>query len=58
MLEKWETGIDNGAYVYFLFMNLSKTFDAISHDLMLATLKAYGFSINALNLMHSYLKDR
>ena len=29
-----------------------------SDDLMLAKLKAYGFSTNALNLMHSYLKNR
>ena len=39
-------------------MNLSKAFDTINHDLMLAKLKAYGFSTNALNLMHSYLKNR
>ena len=32
--------------------------NAISHNLQLAKLKAYGFSINALKLMHSYLKNR
>ena len=41
-----------------LFMDLSKVFDTINHDLLLATLKAYGFSLNALNLMCSYLKNR
>ena len=39
-------------------MDLSKAFDTINHDLMLAKLKAYGFSTNALNLMHNYLKNR
>ena len=36
-----------------LFMNLSNPFDTINRDLMLAKLKAYGFSTKALNLMHS-----
>ena len=58
MLEKWKRGIDNGAYVSALFMDLSKAFDTINHDLMLAKLKAYGFSTNALNLMYSCLKNR
>ena len=40
------------------FMDFSKVFDTINHDLMLAKLKAYGFLTNALNLMHSYLKSR
>ena len=50
--------IDNGSYVSALFMDLSKAFDTINHDLMLAKLKACGFSTNALNLMHSYLKNK
>ena len=58
MLEKWKKRIDNGSYVSALFMDLSKAFDTIKHDLMLAKLKAYAFSTNALNLMHSYLKSR
>ena len=58
MLEEWKRGSDNGSYVSALFMDLSKVFDTINHDLMLAKLKAYGFSTNALNLMHSYLKNR
>ena len=39
-------------------MDFSKAFDAINHDLSLAKLKAYWFSINALDLMCSYLKIR
>ena len=56
MLWKWKRGIGNGSYISALFMELSKVFDTSNHDLMLAKLQAYGFSTNALNLIHSYLK--
>ena len=39
-------------------MDLSKPFDTINHDLLVAKLKAYGFSKEALKLMKSYLKNR
>ena len=58
MLEKWQKAVDKGEYVSALFMDLSKAFDTINHDLLLAKLKAYGFSLNAVKLMRSYLKNR
>ena len=58
MLGKRKRGIDNGSYVSALYMDLSNAFDTINHDLVLKKLKSYGFSFNALNLMHSYLKNR
>ena len=39
-------------------MDLSKAFDTINRDLLLAKLKAYGFSITILDLICSYLKNR
>ena len=39
-------------------MDLSKAFDTINHNLLLAKLKAYGFSNKSLALMCSYLKNR
>ena len=58
MLEKWKKAVDKGEYVSAVFMDLSRAFDTINHDLLLAKLKAYGFSLNAVKLMCSYLKNR
>ena len=53
-----EASLDKGEYVGVVFMDLSKAFDTISHDLLLAKLKAYGFSHNVLAFMINYLKTR
>ena len=54
----WRKAQDKEIYICVLFMDLSKAFDTINHDLLLAKLRAYGFSINVLNMMRSHLKNR
>ena len=39
-------------------MDLSKAFDCIPHDLMIAKLCEYGFSKESLNFIYSHLKGR
>ena len=39
-------------------MDFSKAFDCLNHELLIAKLSAYGFSISALWLIHSYLNER
>ena len=39
-------------------MDLSKAFDSITDDLLIAKLHAYGFSIDAVTFFYSYLKRR
>ena len=36
----------------------SKAFDCLNHDLLIAKLNAYGFSLPALRLIHDYLLNR
>lgn len=57
MLEKQKQAIDKGIYIYLVFMDISKAFNTINHDLLPATLKAYGFLASALDLIYSYLKE-
>ena len=39
-------------------MNLSKSFDTLNNDLLIAKLHAHGFDIKTLRLQHSYLTKR
>ena len=39
-------------------MDLSKAFDCIDHDLLIAKLAAYGLDWDALKLINNYLKKR
>lgn len=57
MLEKQKQAIDKGIYIYLVFIDISKAFNTINHDLLPATLKAYGFLASALDLIYSYLKE-
>ena len=58
MLEKWKNTLDKGGFVCAIFMNLSKTFDAINHELLIAKLGAYVFQKDALSFTKIYLMKR
>ena len=57
MLETWKSAVDKGKSFAALLTDLSKAFDCLSHKLLFAKLHAYGFSIAALKLIHSYLTN-
>ena len=58
ILENWKNMLDKGGYVCAMFIDLSKDFDTIHHDLMIAKLGEYSFSQDALQYMRSYLTNR
>ena len=58
MIEKWKKIVDNGGVFGALLNDLSKAFDCIPHDFIIAKLEAYGFHRDALKLIHDYLSNR
>ena len=58
LLEKWEMALDNYGYAGTIIMDLSKAFDTINHELVLAKLHAYSFDRQSLMLIRSYLENR
>ena len=54
MTGNWKRVLDKGT----VFMNLPKTFDALHCNLLLGKLKAYGFSLNAVEFVQKYLLSR
>ena len=55
MLETLKKALDNGLCTGIVLTDLSKAFDSISHDLLIAKLNAYGFSFQSLNIISDYL---
>ena len=58
MIEKWKEYLDKQGFGGAILMDLSKAFDTLNHDLLLAKLHAYGFDKNALLIIKSYLKKQ
>ena len=58
MLEALKKALDKRPFSGILLTDLSKAFGCISHDLLIAKLRAYGFSKIALNLINDYLPNR
>ena len=58
MFEKWKENLDKGGEYCALFAELSKSFDCLQHNLLLAKLNAYGFDYKSIKLISSFLSNR
>ena len=58
MLRNWQSSLNSSGIVGAVLMDLSKAFDLLPHDLLIAKLDAYGFGSQVLRLLYSYLSNR
>ena len=58
LLEKWKESVDQGHVFGALLTDLSKAFDCLPHNLLIAKLNAYGFDNKAVRFVYDYLTSR
>ena len=58
LIEKWREYLDEDFVVGAALTDLSKAFDCIPHDLLLAKLEAYGLGEKGLSYIYLYLANQ
>ena len=58
IVDKWKKTLDRDGLGGALLIDISKAFDCIKHDLLIAKLAAYRFDSHSLSLVFSYLNER
>ena len=58
LIEKWKKILDKKGFGGAVLMDLSKAFDTINHELLIAKLHAYGFEKSALKILLNYLWNK
>ena len=58
LIKKWKYATDKRKSFEALLTDLSKTFDCLPHELLIAKFYAYDFSLAAPTLVHCYLFNR
>ena len=57
-MEELKKCLDNNYVVSGVLVDLSKAFDCVPYDLLIAKLEAYGINENLLAYLHSYVSNR
>ena len=58
LLHSWQRELDSGGFVGTILMDLSKAYDCISHELLIAKLQCHGLDEISLKLILNYLTHR
>ena len=56
-LTSWQNSLDEGRFVVSILMDLTKAYNCLPQDLLLAKLQAYGFSKGSIRLFLRYLTN-
>ena len=55
IIGKMKNAVDKGTILGALLTNPSKAVDCLNHKRLIVKLRAYGFTLSALKLIHNYL---
>ena len=58
MISDWKDWLENKNDVISVFLDLSKAFDTVDHELLIAKLHYYNFDLKTINLLKNYLNNR
>ena len=58
LIQSWQKELDESGFVGTILMDLSKAYDCLPTDLMVAKLEAYGIPKESLQLISDYLSYR
>ena len=58
LLQALQEELDKSVFVGTILMDLSKAYDCLPHDLLVAKFEAYGIDTTGLNLIQNYLSNR
>ena len=56
LLYSWQKELDNSGFIGIILMDLSKAYNCLPHDLIIAKFEAYDVHINSRKLLLDYLE--